>query len=57
MYSDDSYQYEPEDGGSSTDIEIDKTGLAKGQKFSLHYDSYGDDWMFTLHVQKVEEEP
>ncbi len=26
-----------------------------GQNFSLHYD-YGDDWMFTIHVQKIEEE-
>ena len=34
---------------------IDKIGLVKGQNFSLHYD-YGDDWMFTIHVQKVENE-
>lgn len=55
MYSDNSYEYEPEYGGPSTDIAIDKIGLAKGQIFSLHYD-YGDDWMFTIHVQKIEEE-
>ena len=55
MYSDDSYQYDPEDDGPSTDIAIDKIGLVKGQNFSLHYD-YGDDWMFTIHVQKIEEE-
>ncbi len=55
MYSEDNYQYDPEDGGSSTDIVIDKIGLVKGQNFSLHYD-YGDDWMFTIHVQKIEEE-
>jgi hypothetical protein len=55
MYSDNSYEYEPEDGRPSTDIAIDKIGLVKGQNFSLHYD-YGDDWMFTIHVQKIEEE-
>lgn len=55
MYSEDSYQYDPEDGGPSTDIAIDKIGLEKGQNFSLHYD-YGDDWMFTIHVQKLEDE-
>lgn len=55
MYSEDNYQYDPEDGGPSTDILIDKIGLVKGQNFSLHYD-YGDDWMFTIHVQKIEDE-
>ena len=55
MYSEDSYQYEPEDGGPSTDIAIDEIGLVKGQNFLLHYD-YGDDWMFTIHVQKIEDE-
>ena len=55
MYSKDSYEYEPELGGRSTNIAIDKIGLVKGQNFSLHYD-YGDDWMFTIHVQKIEEE-
>lgn len=55
MYSEDSYQYDPEDGGPSTDVIIDKIDLVKGQNFSLHYD-YGDDWMFTIHVQKVEDE-
>jgi hypothetical protein len=54
MYSEYSYEYEPEDGGPSTDIEIDRLELEKGQKFSLHYD-YGDDWMFTINVQKIEE--
>ena len=33
MYSEDSYQYDPEDGGPSTDIAIDKIGLVKGQNF------------------------
>jgi hypothetical protein len=55
MYSEDSYQYDPEDDDPSTDVIIDKIGLVKGQNFSLHYD-YGDDWMFTIHVQKVEDE-
>ena len=55
MYSEDSYEYDPEDGGPSTDISIDKIGLVKGQNFTLHYD-YGDDWMFTIHVQKIEDE-
>jgi hypothetical protein len=54
MYSECSYEYEPEDGGPSTDIKIDRLELEKGQKFSLHYD-YGDDWMFTINVQKIEE--
>ena len=55
MYSDNNYQYDPEDDEPSTDIVIDKIGLVKGQNFSLHYD-YGDDWMFTIHVQKIEDE-
>ena len=54
MYSDNSYQYEPEDDALSTNIALDKIGLVKGQNFSLHYD-YGDDWMFTIHVQSIEE--
>lgn len=55
IYSDDSYQFDPEDDSPSTDIAIDKICLVKGQKFSLHYD-YGDDWMFTILVQKKEPE-
>ncbi len=47
MYSEDNYQYDPEDGGLSMDIVIDRIGLVKGQNFLLHYD-YGDDWMFTI---------
>jgi len=54
MYNEYSYEYEPEDDGLSTDIKAEKLDLAKGQNFSLHYD-YGDDWMFTIHVQKIEE--
>ena len=55
MYSKDSYQRDPYGGAPSTKIAIDKLGLVKGQTFSLHYD-FGDDWMFTIRVQKVEEE-
>ena len=57
MYSDNSYRYDPEgfDDAPSTNIKIDRIGLQKGQKFSLHYD-YGDDWMFAITVQKIEEE-
>ena len=54
MYSEYSYEYNPEDDDSATVIKIDKIGLVKGQNFSLHYD-YGDDWMFTIHVNKIEE--
>ena len=55
MYSEDSYVFDPDDDGPDTDIAIDKIGLVKGQYFSLHYD-FGDDWMFTIHVQKIENE-
>ncbi len=55
MYSDFSFQSDPEDGEPSTKIALDKLDLEKGQNFSLHYD-FGDDWMFTIHVQKIEEE-
>ena len=53
MYSDDSYQSDPEYGEPSTEIKLDKLHLKKGQNFTLHYD-FGDDWMFTIHVQKIE---
>ena len=53
MYSDYSYQYDPEyQGAPNTKTKIDKIGLYKGQNFSLHYD-FGDDWMFTIHVQSI----
>lgn len=55
MYnSENSYQYEPEEGERSTDIAINKLALEQGQIFSLHYD-YGDDWMFNINVQKIED--
>ena len=53
-YSRNSYQRMPEGGEPSTDIAIDKIRLVKGQKFALHYD-FGDDWMFVINVQKIEE--
>ena len=56
MYSDDSYQSDLEyEDEPSTDIALEKLDLVKGQNFTLHYD-FGDDWMFTIHVQKIEEE-
>ena len=55
MYSDCSFQSDPEYGEPSTKIALDRLHLEKGQNFSLHYD-FGDDWMFTIHVQKIEEE-
>ena len=54
MYSDYSYQSEPENGELSTRVKLDKIGLVAKQKFSLHYD-FGDDWMFVITVQKIEE--
>ena len=52
MYSDYSYQSDPESGEPSTRVNLDKIGLEAKQKFSLHYD-FGDDWMFTISVQKI----
>lgn len=54
MYSEYTYQSDPEGDEPSTDITIDELGLCKGQKFSLHYD-FGDDWMFTITVLKISE--
>ncbi len=54
MYSDYSYQSDPEGGEPSTRTKIDRLGLRKGQNFTLHYD-FGDDWMFVIHVQKITE--
>lgn len=54
MYSEYSYQADPEDGEPSTRIRLDKMGLKSKQKFSLHYD-FGDDWMFTITVQNITE--
>lgn len=54
MYDDWNYQSDPEDDEPSTRVKLDKLGLVTKQKFSLHYD-FGDDWMFTITVQKIEE--
>ncbi len=54
MYSEYSYQSSSRGGQSSTSVKIDRLGLEKGQKFSLHYD-FGDDWMFTIRVMKITE--
>lgn len=54
MYSEYSYQSDPEAGKPSTAVRLDKIGLSKGQKFLLHYD-FGDDWMFTISVMKITE--
>lgn len=54
MYSNHSYHSVPESGEPSTRVKLDKINLAMKQKFSLHYD-FGDDWMFTIIVQKITE--
>ncbi len=53
-FSEHSYRLESEYGRPSTRVQLDKIGLVMKQKFSLHYD-FGDDWMFTITVQKIEE--
>lgn len=55
MHSRDSYQSSTKMDGRSAEIKIDKLGLKEKQKFSLHYD-FGDDWMFVINVQKIQEE-
>ena len=53
-YSEHSYQCEEDGSGRPlTTTKIAKLDLAKGQKFSLHYD-FGDDWMFTISVHEIE---
>lgn len=54
MYSEYSFQSDPEGDEPSTKIKLDRLRLYKGQKFSLHYD-FGDDWMFVISVTKVTE--
>ncbi len=55
MYEEYNYQSNPEyTGQPSTKTKIDTLRLEKGQKFSLHYD-FGDDWMFVIRVQKIED--
>ena len=52
MYSEDVYQSHPEAGELSADINLDKLGLCKGQKFILYFD-FGDDWMFIIRVSSI----
>lgn len=54
MYSEYTYQSDPEGDEPSADITLDEVGLCKEQKFALHYD-FGDDWMFTITVSKISE--
>ena len=53
-YCDYCMQYLTEDDMTETNVKIDKLNLDKGQNFLFHYD-FGDDWMFTVHVNKIEE--
>lgn len=48
------YEYLTDDEDTETDIPIKKLRLTEGQKFTLHYD-YGDDWLFIINTQKIEE--
>lgn len=54
QYSACSYQSTVRKGKASTRVKLDEIGLDSKQKFSLHYD-FGDDWMFTITVQKITE--
>lgn len=54
-YSRNSYQSNPEGREPSTKVQIGKIRLVEKQKFLLHYD-FGDDWMFTITVQNIQEE-
>lgn len=61
MFSEHCYQYNPlaeewDTESPSTDIALDKIGLQKGQKFTLHYD-FGDDWMFPIRVMEIKQIP
>ena len=61
MFSEHCYQYNPsaeewDTERPSTDIALDKIGLQKGQKFTLHYD-FGDDWMFPIRVMEIKQIP
>lgn len=51
----DKYVSGPKDewGDPSTDTKIYRLNLVKGQNFLFHYD-FGDDWQFTVHVNKIE---
>lgn len=49
MYSEYTYQSDPEGDEPSADITLDEVGLCKGQKFALHYD-FGDDWIDIVNI-------
>lgn len=54
LYDPSNYQMRPDSNYSpSCDVELDELGLFKGQNFWFHYD-YGDDWVFVVHVNKVD---
>ncbi|MCD7846195.1 MAG: plasmid pRiA4b ORF-3 family protein [Oscillospiraceae bacterium] len=55
MYSGNSYQVDW-DGTceKNTTVSLDSLLLAEGQIFTFHYD-FGDDWLFTIKVRKIEE--
>lgn len=53
-YSRNSYQSNPHGRELTIKVQIGKIGLKEKQKFSLHYD-FGDDWMFTITVQNIQE--
>ncbi len=54
MYAEGNYQSNPQyPEDLSTKEKIDSLDLIKGQKFLFHYD-FGDDWMFMINVQKIE---
>ena len=55
MYDEYNFQSHPEyKGQPSTKTRLDSLKLETRQTFSLHYD-FGDDWMFAINVQKIEE--
>ena len=54
MYSEDVYKSDTEGDEPSRDITLEKIGLNKGQKFSLHYE-LGDDWIFSITVTQISE--
>lgn len=54
LYRDDNFVCDGEGEFSTDQTVINQLGLWKGSKFWFHYD-FGDDWVFVISVQKVEE--
>lgn len=52
-----SHEFDQEFESSTLKITIDELGFYEGQKFSLYYGSFMDDWMFTITVSKISEVP